>query len=830
MIEGFEPTVVDTLGGLCTLIERSDLPLGLSPLAKNVRFFPGGVKSRGGFSSAWDNSGTGGCYAITEFINGRGSRNIVALTGDAGKITVTNFPTTGAATSFDAVRRMGFDSVRDQFVTVKTAPLYGRLYSCYSNGKRGLMHPWQLIGNGTDVRNVGASGGHEALIASPAGSMTPGTYYFMVAFETDTGFISGSVVLNYTTVAVASQFNLSSIPIGPPGTVKRRVFISLVDSFELYNPPGLTINDNTTTTLAGIDLTPDEIASGLPFADYISLKQPTMQLGVAAYSNRLVYWGGDGRIDSFFGPLTATVPFTFSSIGLVNLDFSSDAAASYTWGVAGEYGSWYGASANAVVTAGSYGQGELSNYLTLTSAGGATDALVQQGYGFAGVTYRPNRDTLGNYFLQPGRRYGIRVRARRNSTASSGNLAIRLYEHTLGGARTTLTTANFSMSTMDDEWFVYEVYGAVAPTGLPNISMDVYLASVPAGGVVDVSHIEIFDNELRRGTSTLSVSRVDDPESFDAVTGSVSVSPNDGQEIRDVFSLHGNLFVCKEHSLYVMTDNGQEPAFWSPQIVSETVGTPSVHGVGVGDNFALIASQDGLYLTTGGAPDKVSQEIQPTWDLFDWTKGERIFVQVDSVNKYAIVGGPTATGYQQLRVDFVEGWGDPISGGGNGRKWSTDTRYTGSPATEVGSFNGAGLLTVTSEGDKAIAYCVSDDDTIAVYESPSAYTDYSGNIQATYETSPVGMGVGRSLFGALLHKIRGSGTLLSWFVRPDGSTTTLPSKTLSAAPLHDVEIHAMQTDTQLGLRIGTFGTNHYFIAKRLAAFTKKAPFSMLRGY
>ena len=827
MIEGFGPTVVDTLGGLCTLVERSDLPVGLSPLAKNVRFFPGGVQSRGGFSEVWSKSGsTDGCFAATEFVDGRGSRNQVYLTRGQGSVFVVNNPPAGVPIEFESVQRMG---AVPSFVTLKAAVMYGRLYACYSDGKRGLMPPWQIVENGTTVRNVAATGGHEALITFGAGSMAGGTYYIAVAFETDTGFITGSVKLNYDTTAGAANISLSSIPIGPPGTVKRRVFISLVDSFELYNPAGLILNDNTSTTLGPFDLTPDEIASGLPFADYISLRQPTMQLGVSAYSNRLVYWGGDGRVESFFGPTNSTLPLTYSSIGLINLDFSADAAASYAWGVPGEYGEWYGKSGLAAVNAGSYLQGELSNYLTLTSSGGATDALIQQGYG-AGATARYNRDTLGNYFLQPGRKYGIRVRARRDATAAAGNLIIRLYEHTGAGARTTLTTATFPVTSIGEEWDVFEAYGSVAPTGLANVSMDVYLSNVTNAATVDVSHIEVFDNEYRRGTSTLSLSRVDDPESFDAVTGAITVSPNDGQEIRDVFVLNGNMYIAKEHSLYVVTDNGQEPAFWSPEIISNTVGTMSVHGAAVGDNFALLASQDGLYLLTGGVPQKISQEIQPTWDSFDWSKGERIFVVIDTVDKYAIVGGPTATGYQQLRIDFVEGWGDPIASGGNGRKWSTDTRFTGEPLTETGSFNGAGLLTSSSDGSKFIAYCVSDDATGTYYESAATHSDYSGKIESLYETAPLGMEVGRSLFGVLLHKIRGDGTLLSWYVRPDGTETVLPSKTLSSSPLHDVEIHTMNTDTQLGLRIGVSATNDYFIAKRLSVFTKRAPFSMLRGY
>lgn len=835
MLEGFGPNVVDTLGGLCTLMERSDLPAGLSPLAKNVRFFPGGVQSRGGFKTymrhpslhaiGWSEPPVDGYWGVSDFVDGYGFRNRLFYLGGKGSVRGIgpgwgiDYPPT------NVIAGVGFSGT---FSTMKTAALYGKAYTCLSDGRRGIAAPLQI--GGLMVASALASSGASAATASTAaGSMTNGLYHIAVAFETASGYISGSAEITSVSLSGGKSISLTGIPIGPPGTEKRRIFLSLADSFDLYNPPGLTLNNNTTTTLSGINLSQAEIAAGLPFSEFMSLTPPANQLGVAAYSNRVVYWGGDGRLSSFLGPTTTSIVPTYRSIGLINLSFSSQNAASYAWPtVAGEYGGWYSAVTNVSVVAGSAFDGELSNYLRITSTAAATDGLVRQGYD-AGGTLRNNVDAIGTYYLQPNRKYGLRVRARRDSTAAAGNLVVKLYENNALVSRTLISSYTIPVTSMAEYWTVFEQDGNTAVTGLTNVSIEVYLSSVTNAATIDVSDIEVYDTSFKRGGSTLSISRVDDPESFDAVNGAVTVSPNDGQEIRSVFVLHGNLYVAKEESLYVLTDNGNEPAYWSVECVSSVVGTPSVHGAQVGDNFAVIAGKDGLYLTTGGSPEKISQEIQPTWDLFDWSKGERIFVAVHTGDKYVIVGGPTSTGYQQLRLDFVEGFGDPIGGGGHGRKWSTDTRFTGTPATETGVFTSAGVITLDS-GAKVVAYCSADDSTRITYEDEATLVDYSGNIQSYYETAPIGMEAGRSLFGALLHKIRGSGTLLSWFVRPDGTTTALSSKTLSSSPLHDVEIRTQQTDTQLGLRIGTYGAGHYFIAKRLSAWLKRAPFSFARGY
>ena len=77
----------------------------------------------------------------------------------------------------------------------------------------------------------------------------------------------------------------------------------------------------------------------------------------------------------------------------------------------------------------------------------------------------------------------------------------------------------------------------------------------------------------------------EDPESYDGVTGLLAVAANNGQAVRAAFVLRGLLYFVKEHSLHATQDDGvNEPAHWTLNEVSRTVGTFSVHGADVGED------------------------------------------------------------------------------------------------------------------------------------------------------------------------------------------------------------------------------------------------------
>ena len=81
-----------------------------------------------------------------------------------------------------------------------------------------------------------------------------------------------------------------------------------------------------------------------------------------------------------------------------------------------------------------------------------------------------------------------------------------------------------------------------------------------------VENIEIFPTAEPYNTSLVRASFAEDPESYDGVSGFMSVSEDDGQTVRAAFLLRENLYFVKDRSIYVTADDGvNEPASWTDQ-------------------------------------------------------------------------------------------------------------------------------------------------------------------------------------------------------------------------------------------------------------------------
>ena len=110
----------------------------------------------------------------------------------------------------------------------------------------------------------------------------------------------------------------------------------------------------------------------------------------------------------------------------------------------------------------------------------------------------------------------------------------------------------------------------------------------------------MFPTNAAQNSSLVRASGTEEPEAYDGVTGIMSIAENNGQGIRAAFTLRNNLYFVKERSLYVTaTDGVNEPALWQVEEVSNQVGTPSAHGVGIGEEWVVIAGRSGLYLFDG---------------------------------------------------------------------------------------------------------------------------------------------------------------------------------------------------------------------------------------
>ena len=196
--------------------------------------------------------------------------------------------------------------------------------------------------------------------------------------------------------------------------------------------------------------------------------------------------------------------------------------------------------------------------------------------------------------------------------------------------------------------FSAQLFGS--QTALPtDLILRVYADGVPApsGESFLVDNIEIFLTNAARNSSLVRASGTEEPEAYDGVTGIMNIAVNNGQGIRAAFTIRNNLYFVKERSMYATaTDGMNEPALWQIEEVSNQVGTPSSHGVGVGEEWVVIAGRSGLYYFDGSEPLKLSQEIQPTWDAINWQYGQNLWVEVDTLaHKRILVGVPDGLGH-----------------------------------------------------------------------------------------------------------------------------------------------------------------------------------------
>src|SRR5271170_1737061 len=325
-------------------------------------------------------------------------------------------------------------------------------------------------------------------------------------------------------------------------------------------------------------------------------------------------------------------------------------------------------------------------------------------------------DVNGDPLFANNTDYSVRARIKRSAGLSAGTLRINAYSPTHGqlGAGLAVT---FTQATTTYQEFIADL---LAPqTSLPaDLTLRVYADGVPApsGESFLVDNIEVFLTNAAQNSSLVRASDTEDPEAYDGVTGIMSIAENNGQGIRAAFVLRSNLYFVKERSLYVTaTDGVNEPALWSVEEVSNQVGTPSAHGVGVGEEWVVIAGRSGLYLFDGSAPVKLSQEIQPTWDAINWEAGQTLWVQVDTQHKRILVGVPMGSATQPnqiLMLDYTEGMQDPLvavlTTPERGRKWASWTiaanscglieRSTGVAQIFLGSNNSSGKIYSPVEG------------------------------------------------------------------------------------------------------------------------------------
>jgi hypothetical protein len=794
-VESFAPIPLGTFGGLITILDPADVPPGMSPNLGDVEFFAGGVRTRAG--------------------------NVSQFSPLAGGVAVNGLKTYVTANLLQ--RLLAFDSSGNLFketspgvlglvatpgtpgLFLASTTIFSREYMAFSDSLVGQDLPRQFDDTYFDrVSQVGPGAGPTAADAIVAGNISAGVHQVSVIFVTRQGFWTAPSPPVSWTAAGGKQVTLTNIPTGPSNIVARLLAFTAAGGADYYQVPAtMTINDNTTTSVT-LDFDDTILLSGTAMDNQFAQIELPNQLGVIGYSDRLFWWGERAKMSNWN-----------------NITFDGG------WNLAGGTGGadvplgW-----TSDPTSGAGGSREPSDVVwgdayRITGNG----ASVARGM----ISQSAVTDPAGNPLLVQSTDYSIRARVQRSTNLAQGTLRVNCFSPSAGAIGVGLAITALTATT---SYVEYTAQLIPPQSAIPSdMVLRVYADGVPgpSGESFLVDQLEIFPTLTPQNASIVRASYALNAEGYDGVTGLLEVAENNGQGIRAAFALRNYLYFVKERSLFVTQDDGvNEPAIWDIEEVSNQVGTPSAHGVGIGEEWVVIAGRAGLYYFDGGNPVKLSQEIQPTWDAINWEYGSRIWVQVHTQHKRILVGVPMGAATQPSQIlvlDYTEGFLDPLqtmlSSPGYGRMWSQWSIAA----------NSCGLI----ERSTGIAQLFFGNNAAngKIYGlTPGTFTDDGAAINSYYTTafiSRTGLG-GRNLFGYATGNVQGSGSLALTALLPGNVTQTIGTWPLASPATQDMEMFTSILAERAAYQLSTSAPGAWFSLTKFVPWAKPDPWSIVRGH
>jgi len=875
---------LEEFGGLVTDVAPADVPPGSSPDCQDVIFPPGAVRTRPGLQSVFTAlSGNPTVNYLKTFIDPQRNKRLLFLAGD-GKLWQEH----PEGTLTDLTSPQNSISPATAGARARSATLFGREYLAFHDGQFGLDIPRQWNGifegggtlqydrvsqegvgagptvaeatpitanitaiarsgnvvtfsvddagihsvsgpiegqsvviagvtdssfNGTftvtakltstqfQYQQAGANASSSSGTAKLAG-VTGATYQVSVCFVTRQGYLTRPSPPVTLPIAAGKYISLTNVPL-PLGLVNvagRLVLIAPAGSFFYSRESGIGISQmfipDTSTTTWNLAFTNAALLASTSADSLFDLVELGECAGVIGYASRLFWWGERNKLNNFLN-------LTFD--GGWNISLPQDLPLGWTPDGTNPSGRARG---NSNIWG--------SEYQILGD--GATDTRGL-------ITQSAVKDAFGVPLINQLVAYTVRARVKRDSTLVQGRLNIDLFGT---GVNTTGLQVTAAQATTSFQEFTAELTAALAsiPTDLV---LRVFADQTPtSSGYFSVENIEIFPSNTPYLASTVRGSKAGDADSYDGVSGLLGVSTNDGQAVRSAFVLRDQLYFVKEHSIHMTQDDGvNEPAGWTLSEVSRTVGTPSVEGVDVGVDWAVIAHRSGLYLFTGGEPVKISQEIQPTWDRINWQYGHTLWVRVDPLNKRILVGVPLDAATSPNRVLMLDyrglGSGPEIIASRSGRKWAP-WKITANAGALIERASGIAQFFLGNGAGNGKVYRLSDaqlsDDGAAI---DSYYTTWF------FESDRLTVG-GRQLFSYLRLFAEGSGTLaLTAYRNALTASLALPSRALASPAVKDLEVLLNVLSERAAFRFGTNAASSWFHVQKFIPTIAPDPWIQVRG-
>ena len=781
-------------------------------------------------ANAFSHSRIGDLVTIAGNVDGYdGTFPIVSILGTNTAILAN--PTTGLSPSSGGTLNTGVVAVSpapgnlliDQLVAIAgaTDPSFDGTFAARNPSPIGTQfYVYNLANSGTP------SGGGTVSIV---GSITAGVHQLSVAFLTRQGYITKfSPPVSWTSAGGGVLASITGLPIGPSNIVARILaFTAAGGDFFFYIPQptvgsvtGTQINDNSSTT-AIVDFSDQTLLAATSIDQLGNNLFGNVTLGpcsiVKSYADRM-FWGGEYNkiqillnmaFDGGFDP-TNTFPLGWTQV-------TSGGAKSSTalWGFA---------------------------YRMTFSGPGPNYGMIQQS---------AYQDYLGTAILQPNTTYVARVAGLQSGTG--GNVVLEFYSPSLGSL--SKATFNITLFPIVSAFSVYayqtRTFSLATPATIPaDTVLRVYATGGGAGQSVSVDELMIYPQNQPLLSTSVRGSYVINPETFDGVTGTLGVDQLNGKPIRCLDILRDNLYITKDGAFYSTTDNGTtEPNQWQISTISDVVGSPSIFGTCVGEEFIAMVSQKGLYLYNGQEPVKISQEEQSRFDAINWNsrgpvwmindiKGRRIMIGVP-VNGSSFPNQIYMVNYRELNTSWTLAEQGPVHVSYSGKMISWDMSRKWSPwniAANCGAIvkdNNLNDVIVLGTNLDVNKLCLLDqnatsDDGAAILWAYNTFFFVNRDMEQAMQ-----MGIHRKLYTYMTMFVSGPGTLSASIIAD--SLTSLRSKalanrTLKANPGNETEWPINFTGERCSIQLSNGGgAGSIFRLSKLTVSMRRDPYMPIRG-
>lgn len=571
----------------------------------------GGIATYSYIVVSGTNPVSGQYITVTNTLNGNGIFNvqnvtITAASGSGGVGTGGSFSLSISGANINPAAENG------------SGIIFGTLFT---------FEPGQLVGNKT-----GGSLASQGLIGV-------GIRKLCYSFLTRTGQTTQpSPIATFNVLAGSGSIVVSGLLPGPSNVVARIIHFTGANGGNFFNLPqpvtvisngtpqvsnSTWVNDNTTTSVTlsfadGVLLTGTAI--DIPGNNLFADLELGSSRGFLTYSQRMIAWSEQNKITN-----------------LRNLSFDGGlAGANQGGGVTTTYPAGWTVDPN-------LGGGEsLVNSPVFGFAVQIqnTSGITQSTYGM--LTQPAYLDEFLVPIIQSATTYSVRVTASCPTGAAGGNLVVDLFSPSFNQS---FGTFSIPLASMTSIMAIYT--GTLLTSPFAQVPKDLvirmYATSIANLVTVLVDRCEPFPTLQPVLSTQMKSSYALAPEQFDLQTGVLGPAQNQ-QPINGALTMYDLLYCLKERSWYSTSDNGvTEPFKWNWKEVSQKVGTIGINSYDYGEGWALTANREGVFFFEGGEPIKVSQEIQPLWDLINWNSGASIWLRNDPEQKRFTIGVPIPT-------------------------------------------------------------------------------------------------------------------------------------------------------------------------------------------